>query len=553
MGRITGLLLFFLCFSQIVRSQVAYVSQETKSGMVTVTSLERIRTNKNRVINSKNVQRVLNDSVKFKGIDIFLVNEKRADEVGVNYIDVFKVKNTDNYFKKINDSLYEVYIVNPEKEVFFAQQSNSYLVSSLYGSMTGGLNSPEVMGGRYDSLIIIANGKNEAYEVTPFNPFLYGLELRIGDQISGRNMVVFKILFQFPQPKLIGLIKDSLAINKKKQNPSTEWHSVQYDSLNMVNQKRLVIKKGEPLVFYFEHFGGFCRRDYMDNLFYKLDSAADWTLTPLAYNPSILLENLKPGKHTLYVKYPVDEAPAFTYEFEVAGPVSDSPYWWALMGILFSGIAFYFIYKTRLRNAKERAQKTRLELQSIQSQLNPHFMFNALGSVQYLMNNNEKEKADHYLTEFSSLLRSSLSNNENEMVPLSKELQVLNSYVNLEQLRFNFQHQLHIDKEIDPGTVSIPTLLIQPLVENAIKHGISPLRENGLLEIAITQQGNNLLLSIKDNGRGFADGRLFSGLGTKLVKERIDILKRSHFNIELSFTTNQVDETKILLKFTDWL
>jgi hypothetical protein len=459
-----------------------------------------------------------------------------------------------NSFKKINDSIYEIIIGDPEQDVLFAAQKNDkYITYTVYDSPNEGLSGPDLMGGQYDSLVIVDHGKKEAFQITPFNPLLNGLQLKIAAKSTSTDLVTFKILFRFPRPQLIGLSKDSLVVNSKKLNPGSDWNQAVYKNVNLIGEKKLTIDKAECLVFYFEHFGPFFRREYMDRLQYKIDDAPDWTSTALAYHPSILLEHISPGRHTLFVKYPAGNAALFTYDFQVTTPVSSLPVFWIITGILLSGIGFFTVYKNRLRIAREKAQKSRLKLQAIQSQLNPHFMFNTLGSVQYLMNNNEKQKANTYLTEFGALLRNSFSNNENDMVPLSKELQVLNSYIKLEQLRFGFQYQLHIEDGLEPGNINIPTLLIQPLAENAIKHGAAPLLDKGEIAITISKQNDDLLLLIKDNGHGFSDEQLFSGLGTKLVRERIALLKYEHLDVDLSFSSNGKDETTVALRFNNWL
>ncbi|ANI88991.1 hypothetical protein A9P82_06595 [Arachidicoccus ginsenosidimutans] len=219
--------------------------------------------------------------------------------------------------------------------------------------------------------------------------------------------------------------------------------------------------------------------------------------------------------------------------------------------MIVSAILFYFIFRVRVKRAKEKAQKTKLELQAIQAQLNPHFMFNALGSIQYLVNNNDKENANQYLTEFSSLLRNSLYNNEQEMVPLSKELQTMDSYIRLEKLRFNFQYQLNVAQNIQPENISIPTLLIQPMIENAIKHGISSLKENGVLLINIEQKTKDLVVEIKDNGKGFDTTQPSKGFGIKLVKERIEVLNKQGYKIKFSIVSN--NGTSVRFVFENWV
>jgi hypothetical protein len=548
------LILFISACSLELRPQDLPGERSGNGDMVSVTSIERKKNHKNRIVESKYVTRVLPDPSPIKGVNVFLIGADRPDDTGLHYHGTFTTFNKTNSFEKINDSLYEIIINNPEQDVLFAaQKNNKYIIYTSYGSPNEGLSSPDLMGGQYDSLVIVDHGKKKAFQIIPFNPFLNGLQLKIAARSTGTDLVTFKILFRFPRPKLIGLSKDSGVVNSKKLNPGSDWNPSVYRNVNLMGEKKLTIGKAECLVFYFEHFGSFFRRDYMDRLQYKLDDAPDWTSTALAYHPSILLEHISPGRHTLYVKYPVGNTPPFTYDFQVTAPVFSLPVFWIITGILLSGIGFWAVYKNRLRIAGEKAQKSRLKLQAIQSQLNPHFMFNTLASVQYLMNNNEKQKANTYLTELGALLRNSLSNNENELVPLSKELQVLNSYIKLEQLRFGFRYQLRIDDALEPGNISIPTLLIQPLVENAIKHGAAPLLDKGEVEIAISKQNDYLLLRIKDNGPGFSHEKLFSGLGTKLVRERIALLQNDQLDVEITFSSNLKDETNVSLIFNNWL
>ena len=206
---------------------------------------------------------------------------------------------------------------------------------------------------------------------------------------------------------------------------------------------------------------------------------------------------------------------------------------WILLILL--GLIVFANWGNRMKRQREAAQKTNLELQSIQAQLNPHFVFNALGSVQGLINKNEVEKANTYLTDFSKLLRSSLNNSGKEMVPLSVELHTLDSYVKLEQLRFNFEYERVVDDYIETSQVEIPSLLIQPLVENAIKHGISSLGENGRLTILFQKEKVDLVVEIRDNGKGFDSNLPSGGKGITLTKERIKLLNKQKHKIVLNF------------------
>jgi hypothetical protein len=420
------------------------------------------------------------------------------------------------------------------------------------GTNQGGLNGPNLMGETIDSLIVQANQALKRYKVWSFNPFLYGSELCIWDIKTNRQVLTLKVLFEFPEPKLLAVSTDSSVIRKKKNNPSFVWHNTE-NSKSPKSQKIKLETSQNAILFAFEHFGSYSRFGYPDNLHYRLDNAKDWALTSLAQTPTILLEDLPPGKHTLYVKYPAEVAQVLTYEIEVVPSIWDAPLWYIIGGILFSGIAFYLFYRMRLQKAKEKAHRTKLELQAIHAQLNPHFIFNALSSIQYLINRNDKEKADHYLTELSKLLRYSLHNSDKELVPLSEELKILDSYVRLEQMRFHFQCKLIVDEQMQTDSLSIPPMLVQPLVENAIKHGVSGMGQFGILHISVQMQGDDMEFMISDNGPGFDHTQPARGLGISLVNSRIRVLQSQGHTIHLSFDTGPERSTRAIVQFKNWI
>jgi two-component system, LytTR family, sensor kinase len=158
------------------------------------------------------------------------------------------------------------------------------------------------------------------------------------------------------------------------------------------------------------------------------------------------------------------------------------------------------------------------------------------------------------LTAFSTLLRESLQNGEKEYVPLSIELKTLETYIKLENLRFPFVFSLDIDKNLDTNALEIPYLLLQPLVENAIKHGVSSLYEKGILKLHIYKKDSHLIVEISDNGKGFKMDKEKKGYGLKLTKERIRLLNQA--NPEQPVTPSIVSNdagTKVQLVFKNWL
>ncbi|WP_147243779.1 sensor histidine kinase [Pedobacter miscanthi] len=203
---------------------------------------------------------------------------------------------------------------------------------------------------------------------------------------------------------------------------------------------------------------------------------------------------------------------------------------WSLGSILFVSLGFLLIYRTRIAAVKRKEslkrQIKKLEIKAIRSQMNPHFMFNALNSIQSLINSGQYKEANIYLEKFSLLMRRVLNNSEKTFVSLSDDLEAVSLYAELEKLRFNFVFNLSVEKGINSGLIEIPGMIIQPLVENAIIHGIAQMGTSGILDIRISRRGIYLRVEVSDNGIGLVEktsGKPI-GLGLKLVRERLSLL-----------------------------
>ncbi|MCU0376193.1 MAG: sensor histidine kinase, partial [Chitinophagaceae bacterium] len=241
---------------------------------------------------------------------------------------------------------------------------------------------------------------------------------------------------------------------------------------------------------------------------------------------SLLLDNLKAGNsYTLKVWYALQPENAVTYRITVA------PFWYQrgryqlLLGILTAGVVglvLYFFIKRRERKSTLKLQQARHAFASVRSQLNPHFIFNALSSIQSLINANNVTKANDYLSRFSKLLRTSLQPDYQAMVPLSAELELLQQYIELEQLRLPFRFMLLNDPLIDTHAIEIPGMLLQPIAENAIKHGLAGADSPELI-CEIRQQNSDLQILLKNNGTPVKNNYR-KGMGLQLIEEKIDIL-----------------------------
>ncbi len=170
--------------------------------------------------------------------------------------------------------------------------------------------------------------------------------------------------------------------------------------------------------------------------------------------------------------------------------------------ILLLAVGGIIFRNMRLKAAKELSEN---KLNAFQARMNPHFIFNALSSIQSLIMNDEKEPSIDYLSEFSTLMRKILDNSTSSKVPLKTEVEMLQSYIQLEHLRFNsFKWQINIDDKLLNETVSVPGMIVQPFVENAILHGFMNRKKDGVLTINFERTDKQVICTVDDNGIGRA-------------------------------------------------
>lgn len=274
----------------------------------------------------------------------------------------------------------------------------------------------------------------------------------------------------------------------------------------------------------------------------------------------IWLKDLSPGAYNLQMRYSIQRQNVSSYKFSIQPAWYQTAIFKIIAAILILSLIGFIILLIRARKQqqklfKEQLQKQKNEavLKSIRSQLNPHFIFNALNSIQGLINKNEIEEANQYLSEFSTLLRDTLEGNDQGFISLSKENEILERYLKLEQLRFGFQFSIQVDKAINPYEVEMPTLLLQPAIENAVKHGVSSLYEQGKLDVVYKKSGHDMLSFISDNGHGFIKNK-DAGYGLKLTRERILLLNNLLQNTSIDLQINETSKgTIVQFTFKNWL
>lgn len=226
----------------------------------------------------------------------------------------------------------------------------------------------------------------------------------------------------------------------------------------------------------------------------------------------------------------------------------------AVLGAITGASITYIKKKEAKKIAQQFKEKeiAKLQLGSIRSQLNPHFLFNALSGIQNLMNKNETENANKYLSKFARLTRNVL--NDKELISLSQEKTLLDDYLQMEQLRFGFQYEINHSENLDLDNIEIPSMMLQPFAENAVKHGIAQKPDNGKIIIVFNKKENDLVITVSDNGNGFDTTLKHNGLGLALSQNRINLLnsvyKENRFNLAIQSNSNG---TTISLTLTDWL
>jgi two-component system, LytTR family, sensor kinase len=209
----------------------------------------------------------------------------------------------------------------------------------------------------------------------------------------------------------------------------------------------------------------------------------------------------------------------------------------AYLAIVTLGRSAYYFGVSRSRQLHASELETRLaktHLQVLRMQLQPHFLFNTLNTVAELVHT-DPDTADQMITRLGRLLRLSLDHAGHQVVPLRQEIDFLRMYVEIEQVRFQDRLQIVWDLAPDTLEAAVPTLLWHPVLENAIRHGVTPLAGRGRIVIASRRVGDDLILEIRDNGMGLPAGGISrEGVGLRNIRERVGQLygPQAHFTLE---------------------
>jgi ligand-binding sensor domain-containing protein len=298
------------------------------------------------------------------------------------------------------------------------------------------------------------------------------------------------------------------------------------------------------------YFDGICLTSPEKVLYtYKLEGYdKDWSPNTDVNNTKY--DNLPPGKYTFKVKSCNNEGiwniEPVVFLFTIKTPFYKT--WWFILFCLIaiSGIVI-LIFRLRVRQIKKKQQAefehlvevSKAELTALRAQMNPHFVFNALNSIQHYILNSKGDEAVKYLSKFAKLIRLILSNSEKQIVTINEDLEALKLYLELERMRFDnkFDYAIHIESSIDGDYDEIPPMLIQPYLENAILHGINPKDGDGHIDISMAIVNQFIKISIRDDGIGrekstsvqsLQPAARHKSLGMKITKDRVRILNTIH-------------------------
>jgi ligand-binding sensor domain-containing protein len=277
------------------------------------------------------------------------------------------------------------------------------------------------------------------------------------------------------------------------------------------------------------------------NYEYRLDDGP-WIST---INPSINLSDIGRNQHHFYARAKINDTiisnGETVFTFTINKPFYQKWWFWIPALLLFQILVFRVInhFNKKAKEKKltlqmQKADYASLKQQAFTSLMNPHFIFNALNSVQHYINKQDRQLANKYLSNFATLIRRSFEAAQKSFVTLEEELETMRLYLELEQMRFTdkFEYRINISPAAADEDWMLPSMMLQPFLENAVLHGLMPLDSKGLLTIDVTAENNSLKIVITDNGIGIEkskalrSGNKHNSKGMQLINERLEILSK---------------------------
>lgn len=282
---------------------------------------------------------------------------------------------------------------------------------------------------------------------------------------------------------------------------------------------------------------------------YRLTGASEnWS--PLSNATYATYSDIAPGDYTFEVRATNKSAlwsETIGIQINIRSPFWET-WWFISLMIMIGSLILIGLFQARIRTIKQKQENEKLsfknrllflEQQSLNASMNRHFIFNSLNSIQYFINSSDKRSANKYLSSFAKLIRKNLdsSTNDNFVVTLQEEIERISLYLTLEKMRFQekFEYEINVSSELDTESIEIPSMILQPFVENSIIHGVLGLERVGHIEIKIYEELDNVIFEVIDDGLGI-DNTLnnkkerpagdHESKGMEITSRRIELLRK---------------------------
>jgi hypothetical protein len=452
-----------------------------------------------------------------------------------------------------------LYIVSPNHSIIEYQlDSLDFKSRNILGLITS--KDKDIWASTTNGLYLLEKGNpfneklekyhySEAEGITDLESNLNALyEDHLGFIWLGTSSALYKI-----NPRL----KDELFLQKPpnlsiesiklfKENFPYSKYAKSYDSLSNIPTNIVLPPKQNHLTF--EFIGINLKNPKHVMYSYRLKGAEEkWS--PLSSDHTATYSFISPGNYVFEVKATNDGinwTPIKSIDIEIE-PFFWQRWWFILGGLIFVLLIGYLLFILRVRALKRKKDNEKLvfknrlrelEQQSLNASMNRHFIFNSLNSIQYFINSSDKRSANKFLSNFAKLIRKNLDSStaDNFMVNLDEEIERIDLYLSLEKMRFGdkFDFEINVDEDVDVEMTKVPSMILQPFVENSIIHGILPNNKKGLIQINIHNQPDSLEFEVIDNGVGIdesSDNKSdFAGdhesKGMKITENRIELIRK---------------------------
>ena len=339
---------------------------------------------------------------------------------------------------------------------------------------------------------------------------------------------------------------NGVTITPKNQKKNTQFSAIYFDKVLYNNTNITYANKKQKYtsnnsINFKTASIDYSEENYNFSYQYKLEPIQNKWITTKSNN--LTFSNLSPNNYKLKIK-----KGAFTNEF----PLKITPLWYQriiskILFTIFCLLLFgYLLFKIRNRELAKKTDKlnaqkilAEYELHALRSQMNPHFVFNSLNSIQYYINKNEIELSEKYLVKFSRLIRKFFDFSRDKFITLEQEISLLENYLEIEKMRFgeDFNYEFNIDKKLQLNQQQIPSMLLQPIVENSVNHGLFHNEGKGTIWINFSYNSpSKFTIEIKDNGIGLKKAKEIKeqsikthiSKSTVIIRERIDLLNKSN-------------------------